>query len=122
MNDSNTLPVGDPVGQEHANPPPVSPPAQQPEAGVADVAAQLRSEYAEIAAVAAQAARLGVRVDAAEALAKGVRPDALRRAVLDELASRSAAAGVVAAQPKPATPGDSPIVRRARERAAASRG
>jgi capsid assembly protease len=78
---------------------------------------RLRGEYAELAAVAAQAARLGIKVDAAEAMAKGVRADALRRSVLDELAARSDAADVVAAAPAVARPAESPIVKRAREAA-----
>jgi len=44
----------------------------------------------------------------------------LRQSVLDQLAARAEAADVVAAAPPSATAGDSPIVRRARERAAAS--
>lgn len=78
---------------------------------------RLRGEYAELAAVAAQAARLGIKVDAAEAMAKGVRADALRRSVLDELAARSDAADVVAAAPAVIRPAESPIVKRAREAA-----
>lgn len=82
---------------------------------------RLRAEYAEIADVAAQAARLGIAIDAADAMRKGIDPAALRRSVLDTLASRADASTVVAASPAPATAGDSPIVRRARERAAAAR-
>jgi ClpP class serine protease len=91
-----------------------------PEPAAEDAAARLRAEYAEIASIAAQAARLGVAVDAADAMARGIEPDALRRTVLDTLAARAEAAPVVAAAPQPIA-GDSPIVRRARERAAASR-
>ncbi|MBX6330196.1 MAG: S49 family peptidase, partial [Pseudolabrys sp.] len=43
---------------------------------------RLRAELAEVVAIAAQAARLGVAVDAADALKKGIAPDALRRSVL----------------------------------------
>ena len=93
---------------------PAAPPA--PHAGAAE---RLRAEYAEIAAIAAQAARLGVSIDAADAMARGVTPEALRRSVLDALAARTEASAVVSAAPQPAAPGDSPIVRRARERAAA---
>ncbi|MEW5727229.1 MAG: S49 family peptidase [Pseudomonadota bacterium] len=87
----------------------------------ADLEQRLRAEYAEISAVAAQAARLGVTVDPAEAMAKGIRPEALRRTVLEQLAARSEAADVVAAAPTgaaPKTETESPIVRRAREAAA----
>ncbi|HXF89415.1 MAG TPA: S49 family peptidase [Xanthobacteraceae bacterium] len=87
----------------------------------ADAADQLRAEFAEVAAIAAQAARLGVTVDAAEALRQGIKPDALRRSVLDTLGARAEASAVVALAPSAASAGDSPIVRRARERAAAAR-
>lgn len=86
----------------------------------ADAAADaIRAEYAEIAAIAAQGGRLGVAVDAADAMRKGIKPDALRRSVLDALAARAEATSVVAAIATPAKPGESPIVRRARERAGA---
>jgi signal peptide peptidase SppA len=81
----------------------------------------LRSEYAEIASLAAQAARLGVSIDAADAMRKGVSLDALRRQVLETLASRAEATSVITAAPSAPTTADSPIVRRARERAAAAR-
>jgi len=95
-----------------------TPPALEPASATAD---KLRAEFAEIVAVAAQAARLGVTVDAADAVAKGVSADALRRSVLDTLAARTEATSVIAAAPFTPTAGDSPIVRRARERAAAVR-
>jgi ClpP class serine protease len=93
---------------------------QGPAASVSDmtqIEQRLRGEYAELAAIAAQAARLGVKVDAAEAMAKGVRADALRRSVLDELAARSDAADIVATAPAAARPVESPIVKRAKEAA-----
>ena len=93
-------------------------PASNPDAHA--IAGRLRAEYAEIATIAAQAGRLGIDLDAADAMRRGLKPDALRQSVLDRLAARSEAADVVAAVPAPATAGDSPIVRRARERAAAS--
>lgn len=100
------LPPGSPA-------PPPLPPAHDP-------AERYRAEYAEIADVAAQGARLGVSVDAADAMRKGIKPDALRRTVLDALAERSVAADVIAAAPAPGKPAaESPIVKRARERAAA---
>jgi len=87
---------------------------------VADAAADaIRAEYAEIAAIAAQGGRLGVTVDVADAMRKGIKPDALRRSVLDALAARAEATTVVSATAAPAKPGESPIVRRARERAGA---
>lgn len=96
-------------------------PAPRPTTDEAAVAARLRAEFAEIACVAAQAGRLGIEIDAADAMRRGLTPDALRQAVLDQLAAHSEAAGIVVAAAPPATAGDSPIVRRARQRAAASR-
>ncbi len=95
-----------------------TPPQPAPDTGLAD---KLRAEFGEIAAIAAQAARLGVTVDAADAMRKGISSDALRRSVLDALAARTEATSVIAAAPSTPTSGDSPIVRRARERAAAAR-
>lgn len=109
-----------------AQPAPVVQPTQPEQPVVAtapsgDTADQLRAEFAEVAAITAQAARLGVTVDAAEALRQGIKPDALRRSVLDTLGARAEASAVVAVAPSAAPAGDSPIVRRARERAAAAR-
>lgn len=89
---------------------------------VEDRTEALRAEYAEVASLATQAARLGVTIDAADAMRKGVSADALRRTILDTLASRAEATTVIAAAPATATAAESPIVRRARERAAAARG
>jgi ClpP class serine protease len=104
-------------------------PAAPPEATEAQTdqtAERLRAEYAEIAAIAAQGARLGVAIDAADAMAKGIAPHALRSSILDALAARAEASSVVAVAPSPAgspasNGGESPIVRRARERASANR-
>jgi ClpP class serine protease len=101
----------------------VEPAPVQPAAAAApdaDATRRLRAEFAEIAAIAAQAARLGVTIDAADTMAKGIRPEALRRSVLDALSQRAEASAVVAAAPQAPTAGDSPIVRRARERAASA--
>lgn len=118
--DLNAAPATDPPVLTTPTPPaPTTPPSAS-----GDAAERLRAEYAEIADVAAQAVRLGVAVDAADAMRQGVDPAALRRSVLDTLAARADAGAVVAAAPAPApaaTAGDSPIVRRARERAAAAR-
>jgi signal peptide peptidase SppA len=106
--------------QAPTNAPPLTPPvpdaATTTEAGIAE---KLRAEFAEVTAIVSQAARLGVTVDAADALKKGIAPDALRRSVLDTLAARAEATTVIAAAPSTPVAGDSPIVRRARERAAA---
>jgi hypothetical protein len=122
---SGTAPDAAPV----AEPTPPQPPAPAPSAPLptpvppADTTADaLRAEFAEIVAIAAQGARLGVSIDAAEAMRKGIKPEALRRSILDALAARAEASSVVAATPTPpAAPTESPIVKRARERAATAR-
>ncbi|GAB4391171.1 S49 family peptidase [Albidovulum sp.] len=83
-----------------------------------DPAEALRAEFAEIAAIAAQAARLGLTVDAAAALARGIGADALRRSVLEALSRRAEATALVSTAPATPATGESPIVRRARQRAA----
>jgi signal peptide peptidase SppA len=116
--------IGQQPPRPTAAPAPAEPPASEPavdpapESALAD---KLRAEFGEIAAIAAQAARLGVTIDAADAMRKGISADALRRSVLDTLAARAEATSVIAATPAAPTAGDSPIVRRAKERAAATR-
>jgi ClpP class serine protease len=110
------VPMSEPQGEI-----PVIAAVPQPQVPTADLEQRLRAEYSEISTIAAQAARLGVAIDPAEAMAKGIRPEALRRTVLDQLAERSDATDVVAAAPPvaaPKTETESPIVRRAREAAA----
>lgn len=86
------------------------------------IAERLRAEFSEIATVTAQAVRLGIEIDAADAMRRGLKPDALRQTILDKLAVLAEAADVVAIAPQPAQhTGDSPIVKRARERASAGR-
>ena len=112
-----------PVPDPEPAPPPMQAPPPAPVAepvtdpGTAD---KLRAEYAEIAALATQAVRLGVTVDAADAMRKGISADDLRRSVLDALAARAEATSVISAAPSTPVAGDSPIVRRAKERAAAA--
>ena len=79
-----------------------------------DPAERLRAEYAEIASLAAQAVRLGVTVDAADAMRRGISAADLRRSILDTLAARAEATSVIAAAPSTPVAGDSPIVRRAK--------
>ena len=69
----------------------------------------VRAEAAEVAQVCAQAARLGVTIDAADAVTKGLKPEALRARVLADLAARSDAAGIIATAPAAAAK-ESPIV------------
>ncbi|MDK9720398.1 MAG: S49 family peptidase [Rhodospirillales bacterium] len=96
---------------------PQAAPAVPPPDPLAQAEQRLRADFAELADVAAQGARLGVKLDVAEAMAKGIRPDALRRTLLEELARRSDAANLVATAPAKGA-SESPIVKRAREAAA----
>ena len=77
----------------------------------------IRAEAAEVAQVCAQAARLGVTIDAADAVTKGLKPDALRARVLADLAARSDAAGIIATAPAAAAAKDSPIITAAKKAA-----
>ena len=109
-----------PVASATAEPP--APPAVAPPQ--ADAAAMspetIRAEAAEVAQVCAQAARLGLQIDAADAVARGLKPEALRAKVLADLAARSDAAGIIATAPV-AGAKESPIVAAAKKTAAASR-
>ena len=92
-----------------------------PQTAAADMSPEaIRAEAAEVAQVCAQAARLGIQIDAADAVAKGVKPEALRAKVLADLAARSDAAGIIATAPA-AGAKESPIVAAAKKSAAASR-
>jgi signal peptide peptidase SppA len=75
----------------------------------------VRSEAAEVAQVCAQAARLGVQIDAADAVTRGLKPEALRARVLADLAARSDAAGIIATAPAAAASKDSPIIAAAKK-------
>ena len=77
----------------------------------------IRAEAAEVAQVCAQAARLGVTIDAADAVTKGLKPDALRARILADLAARSDAAGIIATAPAAAAAKDSPIIAAAKKAA-----
>jgi signal peptide peptidase SppA len=81
----------------------------------------VRIEAAEVAQVCAQAARLGVAIDAADAVTRGLKPEALRARVLADLAARSDAAGIIATAPAAAAAKDSPIIAAAKKAAASSR-
>jgi capsid assembly protease len=77
----------------------------------------IRAEAAEVAQVCAQAARLGVPIDAADAVTRGLKPEALRARVLADLAARSDAAGIIATAPAAAASKDSPIIAAAKKAA-----
>ena len=125
MNDHNLVtPVDD--TQENATPITAPTPAQSPQtpppldeaAITAQVEQRLRRQLAELTEIAAQAKRLGVTVDPAQALARGVTPDALRQSVLKQAAERDVAQDIVAEAPqpphtKPQSVADSPLVKAA---------
>ena len=124
MNDHNPVtPVDD--TQEHTTsntaPTPAQPPQTPPldEAAItAQVEQRLRRQLAELTEIAAQAKRLGVTVDPAQALARGVTPDALRQSVLKQAAECDVAQDIVAQAPAPASTkpqsvADSPLVKAA---------
>jgi signal peptide peptidase SppA len=116
-------PQPEPASSSFQVPAPVQAPAAVPApepVAEPDPAERLREEYAEIASLAAQAVRLGVTVDAADAMRRGISAADLRRSVLDTLAARAEATSVIAAAPSTPVAGDSPIVRRARQRAVAA--
>jgi len=94
------------------------PPATPTPAAAAANADAIRAEAAEVAQVCAQAARLGVTIDAADAVTKGLKPEALRARVLADLAARSDAAGIIATAPAAAAVKDSPLIAAARKIAA----
>lgn len=125
MNDHNpATPVDD--TQENTAPNSNPAPAQSPQtpppldeaAITAQVEQRLRRQLAELTEIAAQAQRLGVTVDPAQALARGVTPDALRQSVLKQAAERDVAQDIVAQAPqqphtKPQSVADSPLVKAA---------
>ncbi|WP_413874557.1 S49 family peptidase [Albidovulum sp.] len=109
-------PAPAPVAASSAPIPP-APLLPAPEAR-APSAESIRAEAAEVAQVCAQAARLGVTIDAADAVTKGLKPEALRARVLADLAARSDAAGIIATAPAAAAAKDSPLIAAARKVAA----
>lgn len=122
MNDHNPVtPLDDALEGSTANPAPVQSPQTPPldEATItAQVEQRLRRQLAELTEIAAQAKRLGVTVDPAQALARGVAPDALRQSVLKQAAERDVAQDIVAEAPlqpqtKPQSVADSPLVKAA---------
>ena len=94
------------------NPAPAEPvvvPAPAP-TEAATAVALVRAEAAELATVGAQAARLGVNIDVAEAVQKGIRPDALRASILNQLADRSDAAAIAVVPPPKSAAPESPLL------------
>ena len=84
----------------------------------ATAVALARAEAAELATIGAQAARLGLTIDVAEAVQKGIHPDALRASVLNQLAARSDAAAIAVVPPPKSAAPQSPIMAAAQAAAA----
>ncbi|PTM77210.1 protein C [Cereibacter johrii] len=103
-----------------------APPLEAAEgSGAAPVANVAVAEAAELIEIGQQAARLGLTVDVADAMRRGLSAAALRRTVLDGLAARGDGADLVAHAPTAAAgPKESPLLaaaRRTAEAQAASR-
>ena len=87
----------------------------------ATAVALVRAEAAELATVGAQAARLGLSIDVAEAVQKGIRPDALRASVLNQLAARSDAAAIAVVPPPKSAAPESPLLAAVKRAASAGK-
>ena len=94
------------------SPTPATPvPAPSPAPTEASTAVALvRAEAAELATIGAQAARLGLTIDVAEAVQKGIAPDAMRASVLNQLAARSDAAAIAVVPPPKSAAPESPLL------------
>ena len=101
-------------------PAPVAPPAPVP-SEAATAVAFVRAEAAELATIGAQAARLGLSIDVAEAVQKGIRPDALRASILNQLAARSDAAAIAVVPPPKSAAPESPLLAAVKRAASAGK-
>jgi Phage portal protein, lambda family len=72
----------------------------------------IRAEAAEIAKIGAEAAKLGLTIDVPAALTAGTKPDALRRAVLEQLAATTDATIIASIAPRAedVAPKESPLI------------
>lgn len=104
-----------------ANAAPAPAPSVDEAAITARVESRLRAQLTELTQVAAQAKRLGLSVDPAQALERGITPDALRKSVLEQAAELDAAQDIVAQTQtelgvsKPQALADSPLVKAAKK-------
>jgi signal peptide peptidase SppA len=114
------------------DPAPVAPPAPAPAVVPAPAPASdgeaaafatsvARAEAAELATIGAQAARLGVTIDVAEAVQKGIKPDALRASVLNQLAARGDAASITVVPPPKSAAPESPLLAAVKRAASAAK-
>jgi capsid assembly protease len=100
--------------------PPTPAPASDGEAA-AFALSLARAEAAELATIGAQAARLGVSIDVAEAVQKGIKPDALRASVLNQLAARGDAAAITVVPPPKSAAPESPLLAAVKRAASAAK-
>ena len=108
--ESQTAPVPALPSPAPANPTPVTPAPGPVPTEAATAVALMRAEAAELAGIGAQAARLGLTIDVAEAVQKGIAPDALRASVLNQLAERSDAAAIAVVPPPKSAAPESPLL------------
>jgi ClpP class serine protease len=102
--------------------PPAAPPAPANHGEAAAFATSVaRAEAAELATIGAQAARLGVTIDVAEAVQKGIKPDALRASVLNQLAARGDAAAITVVPPPKSAAPESPLLAAVKRAASAAK-
>jgi len=102
------------------SPAPAAPPAPVP-TEAATAVALVRAEAAELATIGAQAARLGLSIDVAEAVQKGLRPDALRASILNQLAARGDASAVAVVPPPKSAAPESPLLAAAKRATSAGK-
>jgi len=108
--ESQTAPVPALPSPAPANPTPVTPAPGPVPTEAATAVALARAEAAELAGIGAQAARLGLVIDVAEAVQKGIAPDALRSSVLNQLAARSDAVAIAVVPPPKSAAPESPLL------------
>ena len=112
----------DPAPVAAPAPIPAAPPAPASDGDAAAFATSLaRAEAAELATIGAQAARLGVTIDVAEAVQKGIKPDALRASVLNQLAARGDAAAIAVVPPPKSAAPESPLLAAVKRAASAAK-
>ena len=109
-----------PPAPAEPTPAPAPPPAAVP-TEAATAVALVRAEAAELATVGAQAARLGVNINVAEAVQKGIRPDALRASVLNQLAARGDADAIAVVPPPKSAAPESPLLAAVKRAASAGK-
>lgn len=103
------------------NPAPAEPATAPAPTEATSAVALARAEAAELATIGAQAARLGLSIDVAEAVQKGLRPDALRASILNQLAARGDASAVAVVPPPKSAAPESPLLAAAKRATAAGK-